>query len=153
MYGPPELRDLNRLSLPPAVLVNIARQDLENARKEIERPRHSLKPGETREVHKVDRSGRTITEFYNAEDSPSFWMDEFKDPLVRIVSGGSAGINQNPSNFYSFDKSHLPEIQAAQRRIDYENSPEGKRAKAFRDMGVEPPAELLQRRYLIDVAP
>jgi hypothetical protein len=142
-YGPPELRDIPRLSLHPAALARIALDDLENAREEIERPRHSLKPGETREVHKIDRSGRPITEFYNAEDSPSFWMDEFKSPTIAYVSGGSAGINTNPSGYYSFDKSHLPEIQRMKRQVEYDESPQGKRAKAFRDAGLEPPDELM----------
>jgi hypothetical protein len=143
LYGPPDRRNIDRLSLPPDALANIAKGDLEYARAEIERPRHSLKPGETREVKKVDRSGRTITEFYNYDNSPGLWMNEFKSPLESYVSGGTAGICENPSSFYSFDKSHLPEVKAALRQIAYDESPAGKRAKAFRDAGLEPPPELV----------
>ena len=141
MYGPPERREIARLSLPPAALAIVAQQDLANARAEIERPRHSLKPGETREVKKIDRSGRPVTEFYNADNSPDFWMDQFKPPLVSYVSGGSKGICENPGGFYSFDKSHLPEVQRMKRQADYDESPAGIRAKAFREAGLELPKE------------
>jgi hypothetical protein len=142
-YGPPDRREINRLGLPPRVLAVVAQQDLDHARAEIERPRHSLRPGETREVQKIDRSGRPITEFYNCENSPGFWMNEFKPPLESYVSGGTAGINTNPSGYYSFDKSHLPEVQRAQRQLDWENSTAGKIAKVYRESGKEVPREFM----------
>jgi hypothetical protein len=70
-------------------------------------------------------------------------MDQFKPALESYVSGGSAGICEHPSSLYSFDKSHLPEVKAALRQLAYDESPAGQRAKAFRDMGLEPPPEFV----------
>jgi hypothetical protein len=77
------LRDINRQSLPAEALAEVVRVDAEYARAETERPFHSLKDGEVREVVRVDRAGHEITEFYTKDNSPSFWMDQFKPPVIK----------------------------------------------------------------------
>jgi hypothetical protein len=148
-YGPDERKRIDRCSLPPAALAEVAREDLAIAKAEIERPHHSLRPGEVREVTKVDRSGRPAIEFYSL-DGPSFWMKEFMDPVVRLVSGGSRGIaTTDRSGYYSFNKLQTnPELQAMVKHAEYMDSAEYKIAKAYTDAGLEAPdvAALLNNR-------
>ena len=54
-FGPEERKGINRRSLPPAALAEICREDLAIAKAEIERPNHSLRPDEVRDVIKTDR--------------------------------------------------------------------------------------------------
>ena len=100
VFGPEERKRVNRYDLPPAALAEWVKQDLTIAEAEAEHPRYSLKPGELRDVTKIDRAGREVKEFYSDEaTSVKPWMDMFKQPVVKYVSGGSAGIaTENPSN-------------------------------------------------------
>jgi hypothetical protein len=146
-YGPPERREIDRLRLAreaPAALAEIVREDMAIAKAEIERPRYSLRPGETREVTRVDRSGREITEFYNAENSPSFWMDEFKPQLISLVSGCTNGIGRDVnSGSYRFDKSNfVPEMIEMKRQLEYMDSSEYRITKTYIDAGLVPPSDL-----------
>jgi len=143
-YGPEKRRQINRLSLPPQALAEIAREDLQYAKAEIERPNHSLRPDELREVIKTDRAGHQISEFYSKR-GPSIWMDQFKGDTIRMVSGGSAGIltdEARGSYYHDFTKTNLPEIREMARLKTYHDSAEYKIAKAYRDVGKEPPAAL-----------
>jgi hypothetical protein len=145
-FGPEDRRAVNRFSLPSAALAEFVRQDLEIARQEIEHPHHSLKPGELREVVKVDRGGREVKEFYSDEATGvKPWFNQFKSPLVKYVSGGSAGISSSPAAEYSFDKSHLPEFAELQRREEYKNSAEFKVIEAYALAGKEVPNEVLEK--------
>ena len=147
MFGPEDRKGIDRRKLPPAALAEVAREDLAIAKAEIEHPRHSLKPGETRQVTKTDRSGRPFVEFFN-NDGPGFWMNTFKDPLIRQISGGSRGIaTEDRSGFYDFRKSEIvPELRETQRRAAYMDSAEYKIAEAYKQAGLPPPdmAELLR---------
>ena len=144
-FGPEERKRVNRYNLPSAALAEFVRQDLEIARQEIERPRYSLKPGELREVVKHDASGRPYSEFYSDEATGvKPWFDQFKDQTVRYVSGGTAGINTDPPDGYNFLKYEtIPELIELQRRAAYLDSAEYKVIKAYRDVGKEPPPEVL----------
>jgi hypothetical protein len=150
-YGPPERKDIDRQGLAkdsPSALAEMVREDLAIAKAEIERPHYSLRPGETRMVEKIDRSGRPVIEFFNAENSPSFWMDQFKSPTIAIVSGGSQGFAQKDlGGTYRFDKSSfIPELVALQEREAYEQTAEYKIKKAYSDAGLPEPnvTELLR---------
>jgi hypothetical protein len=145
-FGPEERKHINRYNLPSAALAEFVRQDLDIARQEIEHPRYSLKPGELREVVKTDRAGREVKEFYSLS-GPSIWMDQFKDPMAKYVSGGSKGIATGPtSDYYNFDKANIvPEYVALQERAAYQDSTEYKLIQAYRDVGKEPPPELLEK--------
>jgi hypothetical protein len=95
-FGPEDRKAVNRFTLPSAALAEFVRQDLDIARQEIERPKYSLKPGELREVVKTDRAGREIKEFYSDEQTGvKPWMEQFKSPVIKYVSGGSAGISRD----------------------------------------------------------
>ena len=142
-YGPEERRKIDRVRLAneaPAALAEIAQEDLTIARVEIERPYYSLKPGETREVRKIDRSGRPFIEFYN-RDGPGFWMEQFKDQMVHKIAGGSAGIaTDRGSGYYDFRKSRTnPELRDAMQRAAYMDTAEYRIAEAYRAVGLEPP--------------
>ena len=144
-YGPEERRKIDRLSLPPAALAEIARQDLAHAKAEIEKPNHSLRPGEVREVIKTDRAGHQISEFHTKR-GPSFWMNDFADPVVRYVSGGSKGIaTEDRSGTYKFDNSDLPELREAARQMEYRESAEFKVQRAYAEAGLAAPAEVLAK--------
>jgi hypothetical protein len=137
-FGPEDRKSINRYALPPAALTEFVRQDLDIARSEINHPNHSLKPGELREVIKEDASGRPYYEFYS-KSGPSVWMDSFKEPVMRYVSGGSKGIRTPDSpkqNTYNFIKSQTsPEIAEMRRQAAYADSPEARIIKAYRDAG------------------
>jgi hypothetical protein len=149
-FGPEERKRINRFSLPSSALAEVVRQDLDIARQEIEHPRHSLKPGELREVIKQDASGRNVHEFYSdAETGVSPWMDMFKPQLVRYVSGGSAGIatpDNPPSSTYHFHKADiLPELIELQRQAAYQDSADFRVKEAYALAGKEAPEELLAK--------
>ncbi len=144
-FGPEDRKGVNRHSLPSAALAEFVRQDLEIARQEADTPNYSLKPGVPQTRQKADASGREFTYFYSA-DGPKFWMDTFKEPVTRYVSGGSRGIlttdHQRPSS-YNFNKSQvLPEIHELQRRASYADSAEGRIEKLYREAGKEIPETL-----------
>jgi hypothetical protein len=144
-FGPEERKGINRLSLPDAALAEVARQDLAIAKAEIERPRYSLKPGETREVIKVDRAGHQIREFFNAEGRCS-WLNDFKPDVISYVSGGTAGFAQtDQSGTYHFTKDHLPEIRAAVAQAEYQDSAEFKVRRAYADAGLAAPPDVLAK--------
>jgi hypothetical protein len=148
VFGPDDRKGVNRYDLPPAALAEWVKQDLAIAEAEAERPRYSLKPGELREVVKTDRAGREVKEFYSDEQTGTKpWMEQFKNPVVKYVSGGSAGIaTENPSNHYSFDKADMiPELIELQRRAAYVDSAEGRLIEAYRQVGKEPPEEALAK--------
>jgi hypothetical protein len=155
VFGPLERKGIDRLRLAkdsPAALAEIVREDFEIANAEIERPRYSLKPGETRAVVKVDRAGREITEFFNAENRCA-WMDDFKPQTISYVSGGSAGIaTTDRGGVYRFDKENIVlELIELRRQQEYMESPEYRIKKAYVDAGLEPPnaseiAQMLGKR-------
>ena len=148
VFGPDERKKVDRYSLPPAVLAEFVRQDLEIAEAEAERPHYSLKPGELREVVKIDRAGREIKEFYSDEATGvKPWMDQFKPQVIKYVSGGSQGIaTGQTSDYYSFDKAQIvPEYVALQERAAYQDSAEFKIIKAYADAGKVPPEEVLAK--------
>jgi hypothetical protein len=143
-FGPAERKDIDRLRLAkdsPAALAEVLREDFEIAKAEIERPRYSLKPGETRAVVKVDRAGHEITEFFNAENRCA-WMDDFKPQTISYVSGGSAGFaTENRGGVYRFDKGNIvPELIELRRQQEYMESPEYRIKQAYIDAGLEPPS-------------
>jgi hypothetical protein len=138
--GPEERRGINRQSLPPEALAEIVKVDAEYAKAEIEHPKHSLRDGEVREVVRVDRAGHEITEFYTKNNSPSFWMDQFKGDVISFVSGGSAGIGRHVNDgCYSFDKTNLPEIAALRQQAEYEQSTEYQIRKVYAKAGLPEP--------------
>jgi hypothetical protein len=125
-YGPEERRQIDRLRLAreaPAALAEVVREDLQIAKAEIEHPNHSLRPNEVREVTKIDRAGRPVTEFHT-KLGPMFWMQQFTDPLISLVSGGTQGIGRDVNSWsYRFDKSnYVPEAIAMKRQAEYEAS-------------------------------
>lgn len=140
VFGPEDRKGIDRRRLPPAALAEIAREDLAIAKGEIDRPYHSLRPGETREVTKTDRSGRPFVDFYN-NDGPGFWMRTFMDPVCRMVSGGSRGIaTEDRGGFYDFRKSQVvPEVREMVARATYADSAEAKIIAAYRQAGLEAP--------------
>jgi hypothetical protein len=147
VFGPEERKRVDRYSLPSDVLAQFVRDDLEIARAEIDRPRFSLKPGELREVIKKDRSGREIHEFYSDEQTGvGPWFSQFKQPMVKHVSGGSKGINTEGSNEYHFNKSEtVPELVALRKIQAYTDSAEYRIVKAYADVGKAPPDEVLAK--------
>ena len=145
-FGPEDRKRVDRYSLPSAALAEFVKADLEIARQEVERPHHTLKEGVLTERHRTDRAGREITEFYS-KSGPSIWMDDFKEPIVRVVSGGSQGIltpdHQRPPT-YNFRKSEtIPELVALRKQAEYADSAEGKIVAAYAAAGKVPPPELL----------
>ena len=115
---------------------------------EAERPHYSLRPGELREVIKQDASGRNVHEFYSdAQTGVKPWLDQFKPPLIKYVSGGSAGIatpDSQPSPMYHFAKHEiLPEILALKEQAAYLNLAEYRVRKVYEDIGQEPPKSVL----------
>ena len=150
VFGPEERKRIDRFSLPSSALAEVVKEDLDIARQEIERPKYSLKPGELREVIKHDAAGREIHEFYSdAETGVKPWLDAFKPQLVRYVSQGSEGIatpDNPPSPMYHFHKAEiLPELIEVQRRLAYKDSAEYKVRMAYREVGKEPPEEVLAK--------
>jgi hypothetical protein len=148
--GPEERKWIDRRKLYGGALAETVRQDLEIMEAEAERPRYSLRPGELREVIKHDAAGREIHEFYSdAETGVKPWLDQFKPQLVRYVSQGSEGIatpDNPPSPMYHFHKADiLPELIELQRQAAYLDSAEFKVIKAYRDVGKEPPEEVLAK--------
>jgi hypothetical protein len=137
-YGPEERKHIDRRKLFGPALTEFVRQDLQIAAAEAHTPNHSLKDGELREVIKEDGSGRPIYEFYS-KTGPSTWMDSFKEPVMRYVSGGSKGIRTPDSpkqNTYNFIKSQTsPEIAEMRRQAAYADSPEARIIKAYREAG------------------
>jgi hypothetical protein len=153
-FGPEERRKIDRLKLAkdsPAALARVFKDDLAIADAEIEKPNHSLKNGEVREVIRTDDSGRPITEFYS-KMGPSFWMDQFKGDTVRTVSGGLKGFatEENKGNgIYRFDKSNTnPELRAIIAEAHRQDSVEYKIAKAYTDAGLPPPSSAELNRVL-----
>jgi hypothetical protein len=149
-YGPEERKHFDRRKLYGPALAEVVKQDLEIARQEIEHPRYSLKPDELREVKRSDASGREFSEFYSDEATGvKPWFEQFKEPVIKYVSGGSAGIatpDAPPSSKYSFDKAQiLPELVALQRRAAYADSAEGKLIAAYAAVGKVPPDEVLAK--------
>jgi hypothetical protein len=117
----PERRAINYLKVPAAVGARLLQENIELAKVEGDHPNHSLADNEVREITKLDRSGRPITEFH-IKLGPSFWMDQFKGD-GKYVSGGSAGIaTEDRSGTYHFSKDHLPEIAALRQREAFEQS-------------------------------
>jgi hypothetical protein len=129
-------------------LAEFVREDLEIAKREAHTPHHTLREGVLTERHRQDQSGRPIIEFYS-KSGPSVWMDQFKDPMIKMVSGGSKGIltpdHPRPPT-YSFNRTQmLPELVALQKQSSYQDSAEYKIAEAYRAVGKEPPADLLKQ--------
>jgi hypothetical protein len=150
VFRPEDRKCVNRYNLPSSALAEFVKQDLEIARQEIERPHYSLKPGELREVVKTCRAGREIHEFYSDEATGTKpWLDAFKDPIVRYVSGGSQGIattDNPPSSMYHFHKHEIiPELIELQRQAAYQDSAEYKLIKAYADVGKVAPEEILAK--------
>jgi hypothetical protein len=117
-FGPVERRSIDRRSLPFRDVCEVVRADLEFARAEVERPHHSLKDGEVREVTKLDDAGRPMTEWHTRTEGCRWWMNDFAGPL-RYVSGGTNGIatprSPRPSG-YTFGK-ETPEARALELKF------------------------------------
>jgi hypothetical protein len=147
VFGPEERKSVNRYALPSAALAQFVAEDLEIAKAEVERPHHTLKEGVLTERHRVDRSGRPFIEFYSAS-GPSVWMDSFKPPVMKYVSGGSQGITtpdtpQSPT--HDFRKSRtVPELVELQRLAAYRDSAEYKLSEMYKAAGKTPPDELMK---------
>jgi hypothetical protein len=145
--GATERLAIDRTQCDSAALAAVVEGDIEALRQEGLTPRRSLKPYELREVVRTDASGRETREFYG--EHPSVWMDAFKPPLVKFVSGGSQGIATPDSpqlrQGYTFSKDDLPEIQALRRQQAYADSAEFKVIKAYADAGKTPPPEVLAK--------
>jgi hypothetical protein len=139
-----ERRDINYGSLPANVGVRFLQENLELAKAEAERPRYSLRPGETREVIKTDRAGHQISEFYNAEGRCS-WVHDFEPDTISVVSGGSDGIATETKGYVTFTKDHLPEIQEMKRQAEYRESAEFKVIDACAKAGLVAPEEVLAK--------
>ena len=147
-FGPDDRKSVNRYALPAAALAEFVREDLAIAAAEVESPHHTLKEGVLTERHRQDASGRPITEFYSAS-GPSIWMNTFADPVVRQVSGGSDGIltpDKPQPPVYNFMKTQtLPELIEMRRQAAYNDSAEAKIIKAYKDVGKEPPADVMKK--------
>jgi hypothetical protein len=141
-FGPEERKSVNRYALPSAALAEFVRQDLEIAKAEVERPHYTLKEGVLTERHVPDASGREITKFYS-KSGPSVWMDTFKDPVMRYVSGGSNGIldpDKSRPPVHNFIKTRTtPELVEMRRLEAYHDSAEYKIAEAYKAVGLPPP--------------
>jgi hypothetical protein len=113
------------------------------AKAEIDHPNHSLRPNEVREITKIDRAGRPVTEFHT-KLGPMFWMQQFTDPLISLVSGGSAGIGRDVNmGCVRFDKSnYVPEAIALKRQAEYEASSEYRIKQVYVENGLVPPSDL-----------
>lgn len=149
-FGPEERKRVNRYNLPSAALAQFVHDDLEIARKEIEHPHQSLKPGELREVVKHDQSGRPYSEFYSDEQTGvGPWFQQFMPEVIKMVSGGSKGIatpENPPGSGYSFNKADtLPELVELQRQAAYKDLAEYKIVKLYADMGKDVPPEVLSQ--------
>jgi hypothetical protein len=146
--GPTERKDVDIFSLPASAKAEWIKQGVDIARAEIDHPRYSLKPGELREVVKIDRAGREVKEFYSDEATGvKPWFNQFKGPVVKYVSTGSQGIaTENPSAYYSFDKANIvPEYVELQRRAAFADSAEGKLIAAYAAVDKIPPEEILAK--------
>jgi hypothetical protein len=144
----PERRGLDRHAMAFADAAEMLRVDLDQARQEIERPFHSLKDGEIREVIRLDDGGRPVHTWHSRTEGPSFWMDQFAPPMRCYVSGGSDGIatpRHLPPEGYVFDKSDLPEYVELRRLAAYQDSAEFKIIEAYAAAGKEPPPEVLAK--------
>jgi hypothetical protein len=148
-YGPEERRSLDRRSLPFREVAEVVRADLAYAEREIAEPLHSLKDGEVREVIRLDDSGRPMHTFHSRTEGPSFWMNAFREPVLRFVSRGSDGIateRRPPAPGHEFSRDKLPEYREIARREAYAASPEFQVIKAYADAGLPPPsAEILAK--------
>jgi hypothetical protein len=147
-FGPDDRKAIDRSELPSAALAEFVKEDLEIARQEVITPNHTLKEGVLTERRRADQSGREFIEFFS-KSGPGIWMKQFADPVARYVSGGSKGIlttdNSRPP-VYNFEKTrNNPELVALQREAAYQNSAEYKVIKAYRDVGQEPPANVLEK--------
>ena len=149
VFGPEDRKRIDRSKLPSAALAEFVREDLEIARKEALIPNYTLKEGVLTERRRADQSGREFIEFYS-KSGPSVWMDQFADPVLKFVTGGSNGIandtDRRPLNEYSFLKRHTnPDLVALQKRADYADSAEFRVIEAYRKAGKEPPADVLRQ--------
>ncbi len=146
VFGPEDRKRIDRHKLPGPVLAEIVREDLEIAKQEAHTPQYTLKPGILTERKRQDASGREYTEFYSAS-GPSVWMNDFADPIVRYVSGGSKGFASpdNPApNDYSFLKTQTnPELVEIKRRAAYLDSAAAKVIQAYKDAGKTVPDDVL----------
>jgi hypothetical protein len=119
-FGPVERRSIDRRSLPFRDVCEVVRADLEFARAEVERPHHSLKDGEVREVTKLDDAGRPMTEWHTRTEGCRWWMNDFAGPL-RYVSRGTDGIatprSPRPSGYKFSRADELPEARAYALRL------------------------------------
>jgi Arm DNA-binding domain len=137
--GPEERKGVNRYN---AALAEFVRGDLEIARQEAHTPHYTLKEGILTERHIEDASGRSITKFYS-KSGPSIWMDTFKDPVMRYVSGGSNGIldpDKPRPPVHNFIKTRTtPELIEMRRLEAYHDSAEYKITEAYKAVGLPPP--------------
>jgi hypothetical protein len=141
-FGPEERKGVNRYNLPAAALAEFVRGDLEIARQEAQTPHYTLKEGVLTERHIEDASGRPITKFYS-KSGPSVWMDTFKDPVIRYVSGGSNGIldpDKPRPPVHNFIKTRTtPELIEMRRLEAYHDTAEYKITEAYKAAGLPPP--------------
>jgi hypothetical protein len=117
-FGPEDRRLLDRRSLPFSAVAEVVRADLDFAAREIAEPLHSLKDGEVREVIRLDDSGRPFHTWHNNPPSCGFWLDQFREPVLRFVSQGSNGIateRRPPAPGHEFSRADLPEARAMHR--------------------------------------
>jgi hypothetical protein len=70
-------------------------------------------------------------------------MDQFKSPLISMVSFGVAGVGREVnSGRYRFDKSNfVPEYIAAKRQAEYEASSEYRIKQVYVEAGLVPPSD------------
>jgi hypothetical protein len=119
----------------PIALAHLLPEIEKQVDSEALRPVNSMryrKPGVLKEVVYEDQSSRTIHEFHG---HPNDWMDAYKDPVIRKVSGGSKSLEDTPSDTYSFVKSETnPQIRALLKQAAYEDSAEGRLAKIEADL-------------------
>jgi hypothetical protein len=148
IFGPEERKRIDRSKLPSAALAAFVNEDLEIAKQEALIPKYTLREGVLTERRRADQSGREFIEFYSAS-GPSIWMDQFADPVLKYVTGGSNGIandtDRRPPNEYSFIKRNTnPELVALQKQAAYQDSAEFKVKEAYRQVGKEPPPDVLK---------
>jgi hypothetical protein len=148
-FGPEDRKHVNRYSLPAAALAEYVKQDLEIARQEAHTPHYTLKEGVLLERRRQDQSGRETTEFYGR---PSVWMDDFKEPVTKYVSGGSQGImttdKPRPPTHNFMKSSTVPELIELQKQIAYRQSPEYNILQAYQDAGLSPPSPAEMNKLL-----
>jgi hypothetical protein len=147
-FGPEERKGVNRYNLPAAALAEFVRGDLEIAKAEIEHPNYTLRADVLTERHIEDASGRPITKFYS-KSGPSIWMDSFKDPVMRYVSGGSLGIldpdKPRPPTHNFLKSLTAPELIEMRRLEAHQDSAEYKIAQAYKAVGKVPPDDVLAK--------